>query len=114
MLRTSVITRQIHIATIVLGLALTCLTPKVVHAATFNIADGDVAGLATAIQTANGSPGSHTINLASNGTYTLSVVAEDDGYWGGAGLPYIRGQITINGNGATIQRSNAPGTPLFR
>jgi hypothetical protein len=28
-------------------------------------------------------------------------------------LPYIRSQLTINGNGATIQRSSAPGTPDF-
>ena len=79
-----------------------------------SIADGDVAGLIAAINTANASTCLTTINLAPNGTYTLTSVAEDDGYAGGAGLPYIRHTLTINGNGATIQRSSAAGTPDFR
>ena len=94
---------------------LTALTfSQEVHAATFNVADGDVAGLIAAINSANASAGPTTINLAPNGTYTLTAVAEDDGYAGGAGLPYIRRPLTINGNGATIQRSSAAGTPDFR
>src|SRR3954469_19808542 len=43
-------------------------------AATFNIADGDVTGLKSAITTANGNGQANTINLASGGTYTLTVV----------------------------------------
>ena len=86
------------------------------QAATFSIADGDVVGLITAIQAANAGGGSNIINLATNGTYVLTAVAENAPDYGGpgpAGLPYVRSQITINGNGATIQRSNAPGTPSF-
>src|SRR5436309_12507988 len=82
----------------------------------FNIADGDVAGLIAAINRANASACPTTINLAPNGTYTLTAVAEhseDYGASGPAGLPYIRSEITINGNGAAVQRSNAPGTPDF-
>jgi hypothetical protein len=86
------------------------------QAATFNIADGDVAGLIAAIQTANASVDPDTINLAANGTYTLTAVAQgdDSGYHGATGLPFVAfGQLTINGNGATIQRSTAAGTPSF-
>lgn len=86
------------------------------RAATFNIADGDVAGLIAAIQTANVSGGSHIINLAPNGTYTLTAVAEYPPEFnspGPTGLPVIRATVTFNGNGATIQRSTASGTPDF-
>jgi hypothetical protein len=102
----------------ILSLATTfLLTLTADHAATFNIANGDVAGLIAAMQTANtnGDP-SNVINLAPNGMYVLTAVADDgSGFYccGPAGLPFVQGQLTINGNGATIQRSSAPGTPSF-
>src|ERR1043166_2615040 len=82
-----------------------------------NLADGDVGGLAAAIQNAN----SHcdpatTINLAPGGTYTLTSIAENPREYNApqyVGLPVIRVSLTINGNGATIRRSTAPGTPDF-
>jgi HYR domain/Right handed beta helix region/PKD domain len=83
---------------------------------TFNIADGDVAGLIAAINSANASSCPTTINLAHNGTYTLTDVADDgSGFYccGPSGLPYVQSPLTINGSGATIQRSNAAGTPPF-
>jgi hypothetical protein len=87
------------------------------QAATFNIANGDVAGLIAAIQTANTNGGSsNVINLAPKGTYVLTAVADsspDSGASGAAGLPYVRNTLTINGNGATIARSTASGTPDF-
>jgi hypothetical protein len=86
------------------------------HAATFNIADGDVAGLIAAIQTANANGQANTINLAPNGSYILTALAEfpvEYGAPGAVGLPVVRSVLTINGNGATIQRSNAPGTRQF-
>src|SRR5438105_4383901 len=85
-------------------------------AATFNIANGDVPGLIAAINTANAQPGADIINLATGGTYTLTVVDNSLTYFytGPNGLPTITSQITINGNGATIQRSSTPGTPDFR
>jgi hypothetical protein len=58
-------------------------------AATFDIADGDVVALINAIRSANNSAEPDVINLAAGGTYTLTTVAEDDGFAGGAGLPYL-------------------------
>ncbi len=87
-----------------------------VFAATFTVADGDTAGLITAINNANDEtnyPGPDTIELASGGTYTLNTV---NIVYGGTymGLPLITSDITINGNGATIQRDTmAPDFRLF-
>ena len=74
-----------------------------------DVADGDVAGLVAAIHAANGMPGPDTINLAAGGTYALTVPQDAQN-----GLPRISDSLTINGNGATIARSSAPGTPEFR
>jgi hypothetical protein len=90
------------------------LRPIGARAATFDIPDGDAAGLIAAINVANGNGEADTINLATSGTYTLTTV-DNSTYWTGpTGLPPITSQIAINGNGATIQRSDAPGTPDFR
>jgi hypothetical protein len=99
------------------GLALGLRPVPVAHAATFNIADGDVTALINAINTANGNAEADTINLAAGGTYTLTAVDNDTD--GPNGLSSIADDgagngITINGNGATIQRSSAGGTPDFR
>jgi len=92
-------------------LFLGCLTAS---SATFNIANGDVAGLINAINTANSNGEDDTINLAANGVYTLTVV--NNTIQGPNGLPVIAEdrRLTINGNGATIARSTANGTPEFR
>src|ERR1039458_9244293 len=45
-------------------------------------------------------------------TYTLNRV--DDYWFGPDGLPPISAKVTIEGNSATITRSNATGTPRFR
>jgi hypothetical protein len=99
------------------GLAVT-ITNGEPTSTVFNIPDGDVAGLIAAIQTANANcdASATTINLAPGGTYTLTTVAENPPEFNGpqaVGLPVIRASVTINGNGATIQRSPAPGTPDF-
>jgi hypothetical protein len=103
--------------TLPLLLAAAVSQSPTLQAATFNIGDGDVAGLIGAIQTANtnGDP-VNVINLAPKGTYTLTAVAENPPEFnsaGAVGLPVVRGNVTINGNGATIQRSTASGTPDF-
>jgi len=68
----------------------------------FNIANGDVTGLISAINQANTDTNPDTINLAAGGTYTLTVADNSDN-----GLPIITAaNLTINGNGATIQRSS--------
>jgi hypothetical protein len=93
------------------GLAVTITPPN-----TYNIPDGDVAGLIAAINSANASGEPSTINLAPNGTYTLTDVADDGSTvycCGPTGLPFVNRTLMINGNGATIQRSNASGTPPF-
>ena len=93
-----------------LALLLSAQCPQ---AATFIIADGNVAGLISAITTANSNGQDDTIVLATNGTYTLT--ARDNGL---NGLPTIAPDgghsLTIQGNGATIQRSSAGGTATFR
>src|SRR5262245_11044766 len=74
-------------------------------AATFNIANGDVAGLSAAISTAQGNGEADVINLATGGTYVITSGSSSNAF------PAITTQITINGNGALIERSSAGGTP---
>lgn len=82
----------------------------------FTIADGDVAALITAINTANANGQVDSIDLAAGGTYSLTTT--NNGTDGNNGLPVILSDggnaLVINGNGATIQRSTAAGTPNFR
>ncbi len=76
---------------------------------TFNAATSTQ--LINAINTANATAGADTIALF-NTTYTFST---PDNYWYGPdALPAITSDITIQGNGATIARSSAAGTPAFR
>src|SRR5437870_5214215 len=98
---------------VAIGTVLLFSFPQLAPAATFTIANGDVAGLISAINTANGNNQDDTINLASNGDYVLSAANNGEN-----GLPVIGidngHNLTINGNGATIRRSTAAGTPEFR
>lgn len=57
--------------------------------------------------------GADTIQLETDATYTLKEV-NNQGINGNNGLPVITGKLTIEGDGATIQRSAASGTPAFR
>jgi CSLREA domain-containing protein len=96
---------------------LTLVLAQPAPAAVFNISNGDVAALKAAITTANTNGASDIINLAPNGLYTLTAV--DNSVNGANGLPEIGNDaaaldLTINGNGARIQRSAAAGTPEFR
>ncbi len=61
---------------------------------------------------AAGTAGSDTITLPMNGTITLTTAHNN--FYGPNGLPPISSPIIIEGNGATIQRSSAGGTPNFR
>ncbi|MCH8061585.1 MAG: hypothetical protein IH861_03680 [Chloroflexi bacterium] len=97
---------------VLVGLVIRVGTTPIAEAATFNIPDGDVAGLIAAINSANGNGQADVINLAAGGTYTLMVI--DNVTEGNNGLPSFTSEITINGNGATILRSNTAGTPDFR
>ena len=72
----------------------------------------DVPSLIAAISTANVTPGGGTVTLASACVYTLTQA--DNATDGGTGLPVITGNVTIQGNGATIARSALTGVPAFR
>lgn len=67
------------------------------HAMTFNVADGDVRGLISAIVSANTTQAEDTITLAENGLYTLTAV-NNNGYWGPTGLPATTRDLTTRGN----------------
>ena len=73
-----------------------------------------VTALIGAITNANTNPGANVIDLAPGCTYTLTTVNNADGGEGSNGLPVVTGELSINGNGATIQRSSAADTPPFR
>jgi hypothetical protein len=85
---------------------------EVVHAADFScppimlagsaMATGDVTCLIAAINSANGMPGQHVINLAP-GIYTLQIV--DNNTDGANGLPSIKRSIQIQSSGTIHQPS---------
>src|SRR5262249_3281380 len=77
--------------------------------------------LIAAIRTADHTQGPVVLVLPTTPTtYTLTASAnsqatvEDNNWYGPNGLPAIDNDITIQGNGSTIQRSTAAGTPAFR
>ena len=71
---------------------------------------GAVLELQTAIRTVRAGGASGIINLFTNGTYTFTQ--PDNWEYGPNALPQISGNITINGQGATLQR--ATNAPKFR
>ena len=83
-----------------------CTLPEAIIAANTDTASGAMAG-----ECAAGS-GADMIELPANATITLA--AAHNNFYGPNGLPPISSTITINGNGATIERSSAGGTPNFR
>src|SRR6266404_9395450 len=73
------------------------------RATIFNIPNGDVASLTSAINMSNGNVQDDTIELAASGTYTLT--ARDSFLNGPPQIgPDTGHKLTIHGNGATIQR----------
>jgi len=68
--------------------------------------------LISAINSANTSGGATTITLASGATFDFTSANNSTN--GPNALPVITGNITIVGNGDTIERSTAAGTPAFR
>ncbi len=100
----------------VFGFLGVALWPGVAAGATFTAACGGTVGdgsaLVGAIDQANAAGGSNVVQLGADCVYTLTAV---NNYWYGPnGLPPIASDITIEGNGATIARSQALGTPAFR
>lgn len=79
--------------------------------AVFNVGASDVATLIANINTANNNGETNTINLTAS-TYDLTKV--NNFWYGPNALPAISSNLTINGNGATIQRNSVSGTPAMR
>ena len=92
--------------------------------ATFNVADGDTAGLIAAIQAANDentNPGVDTIVLATDSSYVINeafagndaIDGDNEGFdYGATGLPFITSEIIIEGNGAIIEGQDDPTNPF--
>jgi predicted outer membrane repeat protein len=87
-------------------------TPTASGACTFNVVASDTAGLISAMVSANALSSPSVICLG-GGTYALSTVHNIDD--GAGGLPTVTKNVTINGNGAIIERvSSAPSFRIFR
>ncbi|MBK8022882.1 MAG: hypothetical protein IPK19_15985 [Chloroflexi bacterium] len=108
--------RLLTLLCLALGLSLFATAPaQAACPASFpvTVPASDTARLIEVIGCANATAGNDVINLT-NSTYTLTAVHSSI-----TGLPPIvttatGGTLTINGNGATIARSSAGGTPAFR
>lgn len=89
--------------TVLVGLAL----PGATQTTSTEVPAGDVAALLDAVEAANASDGADTIALE-GGTYTLSPAADSrvpsSHPSGKAGIPWITSDVTIDGNGAIIER----------
>ena len=92
------------------------------HAATITVSEN--CSLADAIRSANqstsigtctaGTGGVNTIELPADEIITLSAIALDGDLFSPGGLPVVESNITIQGNGATIERDSGVSTPAFR
>jgi Big-like domain-containing protein len=89
---------------ILFALLLALANVSTASAADFNVACGDVAGLKTAINTANTNGEPDTINLGANCSYALSVPDNTPSY-GPTGLPVITSEIILFGHGSTISHA---------
>lgn len=69
--------------------------------------------LRAALEAANAAGGG-VIRLAPGSVHSLLEVAAVNGLEGGSGLPSVTAEVTVEGNGAIVERSPAPGTPAFR
>jgi hypothetical protein len=92
-------------------------TPVLVSIAAVQTAAGaavacSVPSLVAAVNAANAAAGGGTVTLPAGCVYTLT--AANNSTDGGTGLPVITGNVTVQGNGATIARSSAAATPAFR
>src|SRR4051812_6305101 len=98
---------------LVLGIIFLSLAGAFAQIAVFDISNGDVAGFKAALNTSNADNKDDIINLATNGSYALTVA--DNSINGPTGLPVIGADnnhtVIIHGHGSTITRS---GSNLFR
>ena len=106
---------QLSIMSILFTLGSSVVSAQEIQGNRFTIMDGDVEGLIEAIMLANDErthPGPDIITLAQNGRYSLTERIDDS--MGYTGLPMITSVVTIQGNGARIERSNRGQVPSFR
>lgn len=90
------------------------ISASTAQAETFDVTSCNTSDLIAAFTNASSSSSADTINLKADCTYTLTEVNATDSSYGPNGLPIqqIGGRLTVNGNGATIQR--APTASNFR
>jgi hypothetical protein len=91
---------------IIAGVALLFVVSVRSQAAVFNVGC-DTEELIAAIDTANGNGEADTLNLTAGCVYSFT---DGDAANNDSALPRITSEITINGNGATIERSSAAPT----
>lgn len=106
--------RRIRLAALLAPLALLAGAVPARAVDVWNV-DCSVPALISAVNQAVAA-GSGTINLAPGCTYSFTAPYNTNGA-GSTALPVIKGltaALTINGNGATLERSGAEGTPAFR
>jgi hypothetical protein len=89
------------VTAILIALLISYTFMRASNTATFDIPDGDVAALITAIHTANDNGRDDSINLQ-GGVYTLINADNDELDIGSNGLPCIGSGITLNGHDSTI------------
>lgn len=85
-----------------------CTLREAIIAANTDTPSGNVTGECSA------GSGADIVELLANASYTLTVVDNTDPTLGDNGLPAITSDITLNGNGATVERSTADAIPYFR
>jgi len=71
-----------------------------------------VCSLLEALQAANADPEADRIELGPGSLHRLAAV--NHRREGGNGLPAVTGTVVVEGRGAVVERSPAPGTPIFR
>jgi hypothetical protein len=96
--------------TLGVGLLVYCCVSS--RAATFTVANGDVAGFKSAVQSANLQPGPDTIVLANNGDYSFTTYHATANPLNRTALPTITSAITIEGNGSVIRRADSIAQPV--
>lgn len=87
-------------------LSLVALAAGPAAAANFSVPAGDTAAFAQAVSDADGNSEADVITLAAGSTYSFTVPSSD------GALPSINTEITIEGNGAIIERSGSAVDPF--
>ncbi len=83
-----------------------------IQAATFTVANGDIAGLRAAIIAANATPAADTISLATNGDYSFPNYYPTANPLDRTALPPITSFITIEGHGSILRRADQINLPI--